>query len=230
MGSIAVIVPVKGKNPKSRLSTILNPFQRRQLLVAMLEDLLQAIIRAKMIQDTFIVSADREVLRFAERYGANSVEEDEERGVNSAVKTGMEKTRGYDGCLILPADIPFITARDIRSAISLYNIGALVISPSEDRDGTNLLLLKMSIKFDLHYDDDSFNKHVNQAVSNTIPVAIYYSERIAFDMDRGRDISRAFRIGGRCSTMTFLARTMKDRFMIKERECGPPGKRHDKTS
>ena len=70
--STAVIVPVKGENPKGRLSPLLSPSQRRQLQVAMLEDTLQTLIKARMIAHTFVVSSDRQVLGLVERFGATS--------------------------------------------------------------------------------------------------------------------------------------------------------------
>ena len=67
-----MVIPVKGENPKGRLSALLTLGQRRQLQVAMLEDTLQTLIKARMIGHTFVVSSDPQILEFVHRFGANS--------------------------------------------------------------------------------------------------------------------------------------------------------------
>jgi 2-phospho-L-lactate guanylyltransferase len=209
MVSVAVIIPVKARDPKSRLASVLNVKQRRQLLVAMLEDVLQAVMKARLIHSTRVVSSDQEILKFAERYGAEGVEERENRGGNAAVRSGIKETRQFGASLIIPADIPFLDAKDVRNVITLYGLGAsVVVSPSEALDGTNLLMIKRGTPFELHYDDDSFRKHTKEAVERGIPVSMYYSQSVAFDIDTSRDLYRVFKMPRRCSTMTFLGRVM----------------------
>jgi 2-phospho-L-lactate guanylyltransferase len=207
MGQTAIIVPVKAGDRKKRLASILDEAQRKQLVIAMLEDVLQTLIKAKVIRDSYVVSSDRQILKLAENYEARSIQEEGDRGVNSAVKTAMASTSGYSSWMIIPADIPFIKARDIRNAIVLHRLGAsVVISPSREFDGTNLLLLRKDAKMELHYDDDSFNRHTGEALANSLPMAMYYSDNVAFDIDRATDVHRAFRLNQRCSALTYLAR------------------------
>ena len=191
---IAVVVPVRGRDPKRRLSSILDARQRRQLLVSMLEDVLETLRRSKRVKDTFVVSPDAEILEFARRYSATPVQEETEGGVNSAVEAALAETKDYGATLIIPADIPFIKVRDVRNVAALYRFGAsMVISPSERLDGTNLLLLKNGLDFTLHYDDDSFRSHTREALEKAIPTTVYYSESVAFDLDSSSDVHRAFR-------------------------------------
>ncbi len=209
MDHVAVIIPVKARDAKSRLASVLNTNQRRQLLVAMLEDVIQALMKAELIRKTWLVSSDRDILKLAGRYGARGVEEREDRGVNAAVRAGMNETRQSGATLVIPADIPFIEAKDIRNVITLHRLGAsVVVSPSEALDGTNLLLIKRGTPFELHYDDDSFRKHARETVERGIPASMYYSQSVAFDIDSSRDLYRVFKMTKRCSTMTFLARVM----------------------
>jgi 2-phospho-L-lactate guanylyltransferase (CobY/MobA/RfbA family) len=120
----------------------------------------------------------------------------------------MDKTRTeYSSWIIIPADIPFIKARDIRNVVALHMEGAaMVISPSREFDGTNLLLLSNPAGIELHYDDDSFHRHTSEAVAHRLPMAMYYSENVAFDIDRATDIHHAFKLNQRCSALTYLAR------------------------
>jgi len=111
--STAVVIPVKGEDPKGRLSPLLEPKQRRQLQVAMLEDTLQTLIRARMIRHTYVVSSDGQILEFVQRFGASSISEPEDAGVNAAVKRGLEETAWFDQQLVIPADLPLLSVEDL---------------------------------------------------------------------------------------------------------------------
>jgi 2-phospho-L-lactate/phosphoenolpyruvate guanylyltransferase len=208
--STAVIIPVKGDNPKGRLSPLLNPAQRRQLQIAMLEDTLQTIIKARMVRQTFVVSSDLEILEFVRRFGASSVPEREDAGVSAAVLRGLEATASYARRLVIPADLPLLAVEDLKAAPMLAREGAqVVLSPSETFDGTNMLLLAKGVELPLHYDDDSFRKHFASAVALGLRAAVYYSMGVGFDVDRPRDLHRFFKFQKRGNTLTFLGRTLR---------------------
>lgn len=210
MNRIALVVPVKGSNPKARLSSILGPKERKQLQVAMLEDTLHAIARAKKSVHTFVVTSDPEILKFAGRYGVGGVQEEGDAGVNEAVGRAISRLSGYDGWLILPADLPLLTATDIKNVFTLHRMGSpIIISPSEDYSGTNLLLMTRKRRIELHYDDDSYNNHVREAIATGARTAVYYSENVSFDVDHAGDVHRYFSFGRRNSTMNFLERTLR---------------------
>ena len=215
--TIAIVIPVKSQAPKRRLSPLLNSRQRRQLQLAMLEDTLQAVARVKRTRHTYIVSSDRDILKFAGRFGAGSIAEDSDRGVNAAVEGAFSRLSNYAGWLVMPADLPMIRPVDIRTVVGLYRMGSpVVIAPSEDFGGTNLLLMGRGSRIPLHYDDDSFNKHVSEMTYRGVPFAVYYSENVAHDIDTTRDVHRYFKFGRRNSTMTFLARTLGARMPVVE--------------
>jgi 2-phospho-L-lactate/phosphoenolpyruvate guanylyltransferase len=175
----------------------------------MLEDTLQTLIKARMIGDSFIVSSDPQVLEFVKRFGANSISEPKDAGVNSAVLRGLEATSSYARRLVIPADLPLLGLEDLKAGPMLAREGAdLVISPSETFDGTNMLLLKDGA-ITLHYDDDSFRKHVAAANELRLQVAVYYSRGVGFDIDKPSDLHRFFKFQRRGSTLTFLGRTLR---------------------
>jgi 2-phospho-L-lactate/phosphoenolpyruvate guanylyltransferase len=206
----AVVVPVKGQNPKTRLSSLLTPGQRRQLQVAMLEDTLQTLMKARMVGDTYVVSSDTHMLEFAKRFGAREVPEPADAGVNSAVNRGLEVTAGYERQVVIPADLPLLAVEDLKAGPMLAREGAqVVISPSETFDGTNMLLVARGVGFPLHYDDDSFRKHFGSATARRLRVAVYYSRGVGFDIDRPADLHRFFKYQRRGSTLTFLGRTLR---------------------
>jgi 2-phospho-L-lactate guanylyltransferase (CobY/MobA/RfbA family) len=99
---------------------------------------------------------------------------------------------------------------DLKAGPMLTREGAqVVISPSRTFDGTNMLLLPTDEAFPLHYDDDSFRKHVATANELRLQVAVYYSRGVGFDVDRPGDLHRFFKFQRRGSTLTFLGRTLR---------------------
>ncbi len=208
--STAVVIPVKGENPKGRLSPVLSPPQRRQLQIAMLEDTLQTLMRARMIAHTFVVSSDPHILEFVQRFGAMSIPEPRDAGVNSAVQRGLQATAHYERRLAIPADLPLLGVEDLKAGPMLAREGAqVVISPSESFDGTNMLLLTSGMELPLHYDDDSFRRHFADASALRLRVAVYYSRGVGFDVDKPADLHRFFKFQKRGSTLTFLGRTLR---------------------
>ncbi len=205
-----MIIPVKGENPKGRLAPLLNAAQRRQLQIAMLEDTLQTLIKARMVGHTFVVSSDPQVLEFVRRFGASSILEARDAGVIAAVRRGLDATESYDRQLVIPADLPLLAVEDLKAAPMLAREGAqVVISPSEAFDGTNMLLLTRGVELPLHYDDDSFRKHFADAMARRLRVAVYYSKGSGFDVDRPGDLHRFFKFQKRGNTLTFLGRTLR---------------------
>jgi 2-phospho-L-lactate guanylyltransferase len=197
----------------------------------MLEDTLLAVAKAKKSLQTYVVSSDPDILKFAERFGVGSIEEESDAGVNVAVEGAISRLEDYDGWLVLPADLPLISPNDIKTVFTLHRLGSsIIVSPSEDYSGTNLLLMTRRRRIPLHYDDDSFNKHVREATASGARAAVYYSENVAFDIDHSGDVHRYFRFGRRNSTMNFLERTLKRTRSLeakgRERDASRAGTEH----
>ncbi len=200
-----VVIPVKGSNPKSRLSGILGSEARRELVKAMLQDVLNTVGEARLIDHTHVVSADPEILRFASHSGARPIIEEVESGVNAAVELAMNQTGDAEGWLILPADIPFITERDVARALQFTEGGAeVVISPSRALDGTNLLLFRSGTKMKLSYDRDSFRGHLAAAAHSRFSVAVCCSKTVTLDIDSVEDVDLALASGLRNATTALL--------------------------
>ena len=203
--SPAVIVPLKKANPKSRLSGILSLEERRELVRVMLQDVVKPIESGGLLNQTYLVSSDEESLRFASQLGVRPVREASEKGVNAAVERGMRETPDSEGWLILPADIPFLTNRDLSRVLSFCESGAaIVISPSREFNGTNLLLLERGARLKLSYDMNSFSSHLAAAARSRFSVAVYCSWTVTLDIDSVEDVRLALSKGVKNATTTFL--------------------------
>ncbi|MFI5404296.1 MAG: 2-phospho-L-lactate guanylyltransferase [Candidatus Gagatemarchaeaceae archaeon] len=188
MNPLSVIVPFKAVDGKSRLSSDLSPADRRALSELMLLDVLRAVRGAGLVDRCVVVSSDRRALSLASRSGATPARETSDKGVDAAVERGMRFLKGWDRFLVLPSDLPLLTARELLSVANLGSRFDSVVSPSKSFDGTNLLIFSRSPRLELSYDSDSFWNHVRAVARNSSTLAVHCSRGVLFDVDSPGDL------------------------------------------
>jgi len=184
------IIPVKHLSiAKSSLSKALTPSQRRELVLNMLADVLNAVHKARSVENSIVVSPDEEVLKFARTCGAIGFADYGARlneALELAIKHAMEK--GAPSILILPSDIPLLTSADVENIISIaYSPRAAVIAPSKD-NGTNALFLRPADVMNLRFGGESFPAHLSEARMTGIRPQVYRSITVATDIDEIEDL------------------------------------------
>jgi 2-phospho-L-lactate guanylyltransferase len=184
------IVPVKHLSlAKSSLSSVLNPSKRRELVLSMLADVLNAVHKSSSVGGSIVVSPDEQVLKFALTYSAFGIIDQGAKlndSLELAVKNALAK--GATSVLILPLDIPLLTPADVENIISIASSPrAVVIAPSKD-NGTNALFLRPPNAMNLRFGGESFPAHLAEArVANARP-QIYRSTTVATDIDEIEDL------------------------------------------
>jgi 2-phospho-L-lactate guanylyltransferase len=149
----------------------------------MLRHVLDAVRRAGLISSCLVVTSSNPVRELAERAGATAVRESSDKGVNAAVVAGLRRTKA-DVMMVMPSDLPLLSESEIRGALGLKSSGMdLVITPSMDFDGTNLLVLSRDKPLALSFDRDSFWNHLNDASRRGYRVAVYSGRGVRFDVD-----------------------------------------------
>ena len=189
--SVFTIIPVKNLDEaKSRLSTVLPSYKRRELCIIMLEDILNVVKSVKNISQTVVIGSDLEVFNTAKRFNNEFIMESR-IGLNQAVSQAIDWCYKKDATsvLILPIDIPLVTAIDLDEMLSLKDKSSIVISPSKSGDGTNALLLTPPNIIPIFYGPQSFQKHLHEAFKNGISCKCYKSDRIALDIDTIEDLN-----------------------------------------
>lgn len=200
------IVPVKRlKEAKSSLSAVLTPKQRRELVLAMLKDVLKAMSGARSITGTIVVSPDDYIIKFARKNGADGIVEP---GVelNEALKIAIQSaiTNGATSVLIMPSDIPFLTAADIENIVAMASLQRdVVISPSKD-NGTNALFLKPPDVMSPRFGGESFPAHLSEAHRAGVKPRIYRSITVATDIDDSDDLVETKKLGRGTQTCKLL--------------------------
>ncbi len=192
-----IIIPIKLKNPKTRLAGILNKEQRRKLVLTMLSDILSALEGRDVI---IVLDFPKENLKGKFR---KIVEEQEglNHAVGKATKYALEK--GYNSTLFLPGDVPLVKKGDIAMIEKLGENYNLVLSPSNDKGITSLFRRPPNVIKEC-FSSKSFEDFVKEAENRKISYHIYYSTSLSIDIDTPQDLKEFMLIGKGTRTYEFL--------------------------
>lgn len=191
-----LLAPVKPfAESKSRLAKVLTPAARAALSQELLARLLTCAREADVLAGVAVVSRDPLALAQAQAAGFASVPENGQE-LNLALTQASQYavTQGAEAILVLPADLPFVTAEDIRQ---LYRLGqaqpGVVLSPSPD-GGTNALLLRPPGLIEFAFGANSFARHCELAQQAGAALQVFESSTLAFDVDRPEDLASLQRL------------------------------------
>lgn len=136
------LVPAKlGPAVKSRLGAVLTPEQRRALAQAMLSDVLAALTQVRALAGVAVVTRDDAVATLAADAGAVAIRETHAGGLNDGVAEGIDacRARGATGVVVAMGDLPNLTGADVERTIAALPERGVVLVPSRDGTGTNVL-------------------------------------------------------------------------------------------
>jgi len=190
--SLWVIIPVKPlKRSKSRLAPVLSEEERTLLNFKMLENTLAILKSCSCVQEILVVSRDPSVLSLARTYGAKTLQEDGEPGLNLALKRAVyvSKTYAAQAVLVLPADLPLLSKEDVESISAKWDKSPkLVIVPDRHMSSTNMLLLAPPDLIDFSYGPGSFERHVRQAQIKNADIEVCQLTSAELDVDNPDDL------------------------------------------
>lgn len=173
----------------------------------MFEDVVNALVRSENLDCIIVITSDSEVLAKAKDFGIK-VLYDSGKGLNKslAIATNYCIKLGAKNVTIVPIDIPLIKPEDIDEAISMAENTkrAVVISPSKDGYGTNLLYRQPPDIIPTRYGVGSFEWHREAALANNIRFRVYKNPRIALDIDKPEDLIEFIKIGEKTKTHSTL--------------------------
>ncbi|WP_220607647.1 2-phospho-L-lactate guanylyltransferase [Methanobrevibacter oralis] len=202
MDNIYAIIPVsKFKNAKTRLSPFLSVDEREQLLKAMLRDVSDAL--KKYVDKIFIISADKDVLDYAESLNLNTIIENDNSNLNRALKQAMKycikKTRKI---LIVPSDIPLIGKTNIKMLIDASKSLDFIIVPSKG-GGTNMIIMK-PMAIHTRFEGFSYKEHLKAAERKKLNPQVHDSLFMALDVNTAEDLGEIMIHGDKTHTRKYL--------------------------
>ena len=175
------IVPVKGRDCKSRLAPALSPGERCRLVHAMLADVLAACRAARAVSAVLVVAPDEEVV-------PDGVEIllDDGIGHAEAVARGLADDRARDTALVVMADCPLASADALDRLAASADPVALV--PARD-GGMNALALRTPVSFRPAFGvPHAAEVTAARARAAGLQPVVLDDPRLAFDVDVPRDV------------------------------------------
>ena len=180
----AILIPIRSfDDAKTRLAGVLSPADRRRLAMAMAE----RVVRAARGLPVFVVSDDDEVLRWADRLGAEGLAPGV-KGLNESITAAVSQLASSAEpparVIIAHADLPL--AEDLRVVTGR----GVAIAPDSDRDGSNVMSLPIDAAFTFHYGPGSFAAHRDEAERRGLEFTIIDEASLALDVDDPGDLVR----------------------------------------
>jgi len=187
-----ILVPVKHlETSKQRLSALLSPSERCALAEAMLQDVLAALDASRHRGYVVLVSGDARAHQLASQYGFEVIDDPDDPGETGAIETATRTAikRGAEFTLVLPADIPLITAAEVDQIFEVAPPEGTVLAPSASGRGTNAVLQRPPGLFPLRFGNDSFLPHLAAARATGNPLEVLRLARIGIDIDEPPDLA-----------------------------------------
>ena len=200
------VVPLKNiRQAKQRLAPLLTPHERSQLMLAMISDVLQALKQTSGLAGILLVSRAPEATELAHQFGTELYAEAAGADLSESVQAAggyLVANKNAAGTLIIPGDVPLVTAADIVSVLADHQ--RLTLVPDCDGDGTNCIVSSPPNLIRYRFDGHSFKPHAEAAYSIGITPLIVRNEAFGIDVDTPRDLLRVLEHAGPSHTRTCL--------------------------
>jgi 2-phospho-L-lactate guanylyltransferase len=210
-------VPFKGPlGSKRRLAELLDEDERSRLSLAMLDDVLEALLAVPGLERVLLLrpTATRHVASQSSRLTVIS-ETDQDGtaggrdGLNRAIRQAQQMARveGAASLLIVPADLPLLAPTDVRAIMDAAETAPVVIAPDHAENGTNALQLTPPGAVEPSFGEASFERHRRLAEEAGLRCAMVQRYGLGLDLDTPADVSRLL-ASGRDSRATRLLREL----------------------
>lgn len=217
-----IILPIKNMDQaKQRLAGELSPQERRSLFETMLTDVFETLSQCRRTSGIVIISREPKAAAFAERYGAELVEEPLNEGQSMAVQRGVDHVlaKGGRGIVTIPGDAPALTVFEVDGLIALNGNSepALTLCPSHDRRGTNCIVATPPDLIRFHFGHESFGPHLQEAEKIGITPSIRPLPGLGLDIDTPEDVLKFLDLPHTTRTHRFLTENgIAERLLAKQ--------------
>ncbi|MDQ8043430.1 MAG: 2-phospho-L-lactate guanylyltransferase [Solirubrobacteraceae bacterium] len=187
---VLAIVPVKDLAfAKSRLAETLDLSERRQLVLAMLADVLMNLRRCEAVDRVVVVTDDREARHRATAEGATVVADEGASSHSEAALRGIAAAAHPDDRVLLaPGDCPLVTVEDLDALLTTPQPPVVVV-PDRHGAGTNALLLDPPDAIIPSFGPDSLRRHLELASAAGLEGVSRVVPSLALDIDTPEDLA-----------------------------------------
>ncbi|MCH8133291.1 MAG: 2-phospho-L-lactate guanylyltransferase [Deltaproteobacteria bacterium] len=210
---LAAVVPVKTlAETKSRLSPYLGRGGVERLTVAMLSDVLEALLGAQGLDRVAVVTPDTNVARAARDAGAEALLR-EDPSLNAAIDAaaGELSPGNDDALLVVLGDVAGIETSDIDTLLDSAPAIGVALAPSSD-GGTAALLRSPAGVIGSAFGANSAKRHRERAEAAGVPFLEVRLDSLSLDLDELEDLDRFLaRQGGGPRTRELLRELRSER-------------------
>ena len=189
------LVPLKPlARAKTRLSGRLDDGARVRLMCLLLERTVGEAARAQSLERIVLVSSEPRSREIADRHG---IEWFDDGGLpwNEALAAATQEAVDSDDVLMLSADLPVVTSREIETFVAAAPVRGLAIARARD-GGTNAVLLRPAGAIVTCFGvPGSAARHARLAAEAMLPAAIVDLPGLATDLDSPDDVREVLRLG-----------------------------------
>lgn len=183
--------------------------ERVALAEAMYRDVLAAALGSRAAEMVAVVSSDGTLLELARGAGAMAIDEGYARGLNVAVAmaTATLAAQGATTLCTVLSDIPMITAADMDAVFgAIENEPAVVLVPSRDFSGTNVIARSPAAVIQTRFGRQSLAKHLDDCRARAVRCEVLRLARPALDLDLVNDLYEFVRTASTTHTLNQLSR------------------------
>ncbi len=194
----AAVVPINAlRSAKSRLADHLSEAERRELVYWMAERVLSSVRNSGQVERVAVVSPDPEVLSWAAQRTAQPLLQTGATGLNAGLEQGRmwAQQSGAEALLILLGDLPCLSADEVAHFQECGSKHPLVLAPDQLSQGTNGLLLHLSVSLPFAFGAGSLGRHQRLARELHTATVLFQSPGLEFDVDSFADLSMLYEFG-----------------------------------
>src|SRR5262245_2545715 len=203
------VVPVKETaSAKQRLAGLLPARARRDLALAMLGDVLQALAGVSELGGIVVVTADAAAADMGVEAGARVWCDGARDGHTGAVMAAARRLALQGAAMLtIPGDVPLVSPADVRHLLRAHRASpGFTIVPARDQRGSNAIVCTPPDLVPLRFGPDSFFPHLAAARSRGVDPTTVDLPRIALDIDEPADLFEFMRIPSRTRARALLER------------------------
>ncbi len=190
MNAVWALVPVKlPGHAKSRLAPALNPAERVALAGHMAHDVLGALQACPGISGIALLAADGDARDLAGQFGCRILPDDPhlDLSANLQVAAAALAADGARALVIVPTDLPTLTAADIAALLAGLGPGVTVVPAGMD-GGTNALGMAPPTAGECRFGPDSARRHLDAARQRGVEARRLDLAAFARDVDTVDDV------------------------------------------
>ncbi|MCB0827677.1 MAG: 2-phospho-L-lactate guanylyltransferase [Solirubrobacterales bacterium] len=188
--TVAVVTAKQFSQAKQRMAESVGPELRRDLVEAMLGDVLEAVSGARMVGTALVVTGEPAAASLAESSGAEVVADPGGIGHPAASLLGIERARelGAETVILLPGDCPLLESRELDHLLTGVPSPFVTVVPDRHGTGTNALVLSPPDAIEPSFGEGSHRRHLDLAREAGVPGVTEEIAGLALDLDTPADI------------------------------------------